>query len=99
MGKGGTRGAPDSLGDAREAISLSHKRREVLGTKKGIGVFQSPYSLVSMCKIINLKNGTSWKTLNLASTRDLKRGEMILICPDCQRAFIVQTPEELVINH
>ncbi|MFW9976311.1 MAG: hypothetical protein ACFFDQ_13650 [Candidatus Thorarchaeota archaeon] len=43
-----------------------------------------------MCDTIELKNGARWKTLRRAGKQDLAAGEMVVVCPQCHVAFVVQ---------
>ncbi len=55
--------------------------------------FQPPkvHTLVdTMCKTIVLNNGTKWKTLAKATSDDIATDKMVLICPRCNIAYVVQ---------
>lgn len=42
-----------------------------------------------LCETIELKNGTRWKTVCEASNHELQERHMVLICPSCHVAYVV----------
>ena len=47
-------------------------------------------SVYKLCETIVLNNGTEWKTESKAATHDIAEGEMVLICPACNVAYVVK---------
>lgn len=60
----------------------------------GLLVLFNPYqnilSVSKLCETIVLNNGTEWKTESRATNHDITEGEMVLICPACNVAYVVK---------